>query len=111
MLIDVVEVQSHTFIIFVRNGITHLLLVVLIGGLIRDDSVTISLYPSGCYEDEAHIEGKVYSCTAVPIQVHRIRKLFLSPTVNTTRVIHNTTVCIKTNALTIFIPSAFYLIS
>jgi hypothetical protein len=89
----------------------HLLFAVLIGGLIRDGSQTVSLYPSGCWGDEAHIEGKVYSCTAVPILVHRICKLFLSPTVNTTGVTHNTTVCIKTNALTIFIPSAFYLIS
>jgi hypothetical protein len=82
-----------------------------IDGLIRDESMTVSLYPSGCGGNEAYIEGKVYTCTAIPIQKHRICKPFLSPTVNTTGVTRNTTVSIKTNALTIFIPSAFYLIS
>jgi Na+-transporting NADH:ubiquinone oxidoreductase subunit NqrD len=57
------------------------------------------------------IEGNVYVYTAVPIPINRIRKLFLSPTVNTIEMIHNTNVSIKTNSLTIFVPSAFYLIS
>ena len=51
------------------------------------------------------------SCTAAPIQINRIRKLFLLSTVNTTGVTHNTTVSITTNSLTIFVPSVFYLIS
>jgi hypothetical protein len=79
--------------------------------VIRDDILAVSLYPGENGEDEAYIEGNVYSCTAVPIQVHRICKLFLSLTVNTTELTSNTTVSIKTNSLTIFIPSAFYLIS
>jgi hypothetical protein len=37
--------------------------------------------------------------------------IFVQPTVNTTVVTHNTTVSINTNALTIFVPCAFYLIS
>jgi hypothetical protein len=60
--------------------------------------------------DEEHIEGNVYACTAVPIQINRILKLFLSLTINTFELTHNTTVSIKTNSLTIFVPAAFYLI-
>jgi len=58
-----------------------------------------------------HIEGNVYACTAAPTQINRICKLVHPPTVNTTAVSCNTTVNIKTNALTIFVPGAFYLIS
>ena len=54
---------------------------------------------------------KVHARTAAPTQIQRIRKLFLSPPVNTTRMTRNAPYSIKTNLLTIFIPSAFYLIS
>jgi hypothetical protein len=105
------EVHSHTFISFGKFCITHLVFVIVTDVVISDDSVTVSLYPSGCEEDEEHIEGKVYARTAVPIQKNRIRKIFLSATANTAGVTQNTTACTKSNALTIFIPSAFYLIS
>ena len=49
--------------------------------------------------------------TAVPTQMNKIPKLSLSPTVNIIRVTSNTTFSIKTNPLTIFVPSSFYLIS
>ena len=55
-------------------------------GVMNDESLTVSLYPSGCGEDEANIEGNVYARTAVPTQINRTRKLILSPTVNTTGV-------------------------
>jgi len=29
------------------------------------ESLTVSLYHSGCREDEVHIEGKLYVCTAI----------------------------------------------
>jgi hypothetical protein len=64
-----------------------------------------------CGEDEANIEGNVYKYTAVPKQINRICKLFLSTTLNTTGVKHNTTVSVKTDSLTIFVPSTLYLIS
>jgi hypothetical protein len=64
----------------------HWLYFIVINGVINDDSLTISLYPSGCGEDEASIEGNVYSRTAVPIQINRIRKFILSPTVSTSGV-------------------------
>jgi hypothetical protein len=89
----------------------HWLFVIFIYGVRKDWSLTVSLYPSGCGEDEANVGGNVYECTTVPIYISRICKLFLSPTVNTTGMRHNTTVSIKTNSLTIFVPSAFYLIS
>ena len=97
-----VEVQSNTYISFDRVWINHSILVIVIERLIKDDSLTVSLYPSGCREDEAHIEGKFNTCTTVPTQI--------KPTVNIIRVTSNTTVSIKTNPLTIFVPSAFYLI-
>jgi hypothetical protein len=106
-----VEVQSHILISFTRFGITHLVFVVFIDWVIRDDSLTVSLYSSGCGEDKADIKGIVYSCAAVPIQVHRMRVLFLSPTIKRNRVTRITTLSKETNALTVFIPSAFYLIS
>ena len=105
------EFQSHTFITFGRFGTTRKIFVIVIGVLIRDESLTVSLYPSGCGEDEAHIEGKVNAWTAVPKQTKKIRKLFVSPTVNTTGMKRNETYSLKTNSLTIFIPGAFYLIS
>jgi hypothetical protein len=71
-----VEVQSHTFISFSRVEITHLVLVIVIDVVIRDESLTVVLYPSVCGEDEEHIEGKVYACTAVPVLKHRIRNIF-----------------------------------
>jgi len=89
----------------------HWLFFIVIDGVINDESLTVSLYPSGCEEDEVHIEGKLYACTAVSIQINRICKRFLSPTVNSTGMIRNTTVSIKTNSLTIFVPGAFSLIS
>jgi hypothetical protein len=76
-----------------------------------DDSLTVSIYPSGCGEDEVHIEGNVYECKAVLIPINRICKPLFSTTVNKIEMTHNTTVSIKTNILTIFVPSAFYLIS
>jgi hypothetical protein len=88
---------------------THWLFVIVKDVVIRDESMTVGLYPSGCGEDEGHIEGNVYACTAVPIHINRICKLFLSQTINTTGVTRNTTVSIKTNSLTGFIPRAFYL--
>jgi hypothetical protein len=106
-----VEVQSHTLIIFSRLGITHLVFVMFIDGVIRDDSLTVSLYTSGCGEDKAVIEGIDYSCTVVPIQVHRMRVLFLSRTVKRNGLTPSTTLCMKTNALTNFILSGFYLLS
>jgi hypothetical protein len=75
-----VEVKSHTFISFGRFGITHSVFVI-VKDVIREECLTVSLYRSGCGEDEALIEGKVYACTAVPIPINRICKLFLSPTV------------------------------
>ena len=83
---------------------------IVIDGVMNDESLTVSLYPSGCGEDEGHIEGNVHASTAVTIQINRICKLFLSQTVNTTGVTRNTTVSMKSNSLTIFVPSAFYLI-
>jgi len=74
-------------------------------------SLTVSLYASGCGEDEANIEENVYECTAVPITMKKICKLFHSHTVNKSGVTRNTTVSIKAISLTIFVPSAFYLIS
>jgi len=106
-----VEVQSHSFIGFCRVRMTRWLFFIVIDGVINDESLTVSLYPSGCEEDEVHIEGKVYACTAVPIQINRICKRFLPPTVNTTGVTRKTTMSIKTKSLTIFVPGAFYLIS
>jgi hypothetical protein len=70
-----VEVQSHTFISFCRLGITHSVFVIVIDGVRRDESLTVSLYPSGCEEDEVNIEGYICACTAVPIQVHWIGKI------------------------------------
>jgi hypothetical protein len=58
-----------------------------------------------------YIEGNVYACTSIPTQINRICKLVHPPTVNTTAVSCNTTVSVKTNALTVFVPGAFYLIS
>ena len=89
---------------------THWLFFIVIDGAINDESLTVSLYPSGCEKDEVHIEGKVYERTALPIQIKRIRKRFLSPTVNSTGMTRKTTMSIKTNSLTIFVPGAFYLI-
>jgi hypothetical protein len=106
-----VELKSHTFISVGRVGIRYSVFFIFGDGLIRFESLTVSLYPRWCGEEEQHIEGNVYTCTAVPIQINRICKLFLSPTVNTIEVTHNTTVGIKTNSLTIFVPAAFYLIS
>ena len=60
-----------------------------------DESLTVDFYPGGCGEDEGYIEGNVYACTEVPIQINRICKHFLSPTVNTVEMKHNTTVSIK----------------
>jgi hypothetical protein len=97
VLIWGVEVAIHTFISFGIIGITHSIYVIFIDGVISDDSLTISLYLSECGEDETRIERKVYSFSAVPIQIHRIRKLSLSPTVNTVGVTGNTTVSIKIN--------------
>ena len=54
---------------------------------------------------------KIYPCTGAPIQINRLCKLFHSSTVNTIGVTHNATVSLTTNSLTIFVPSAFYLIS
>ena len=106
-----VEFQSHSFICFGRFGITHSIFVIVIDVVIRDESLAVSLYPSGCGENEVHTEGKVYARTAVPTQIQRIRKVFLSPPVNTIGMTRNITYSINTNLLTIFIPSAFYLIS
>jgi len=106
-----VELQSHIFISFGRFRMTHWLYFIVIVGVTSDESLTVSLYPSECGEDEANIEGKVYTCTAVQIQINTICKIFLSLRVNTIEVTHNITVSIKTNSLTIFVPSAFYLIS
>jgi hypothetical protein len=66
---------------------THWLFFIVIDGVKSDESV--SLYPSRCGGEEAKIEGNVYERTAVPIQINRICKHFLSPTVNTTGVTHN----------------------
>jgi len=106
-----VEVRTHTFISVGRVGISYSVFVIFGDGLISFESLTVSLYHSWWGEEDEHIEGKVYTCTAVPIQINRIRKLFLSPTVITTGVTPNTAVGIKTNSLTIFVPAAFYLIS
>jgi hypothetical protein len=65
---------------------THLLYFIIIDGVISDESLTVSLYHSGCGENEANIEGKVSTCTAVPIQINRIFKLILSSIVNTSGV-------------------------
>ena len=90
---------------------THWLYFIVIVGVTSDESLTVGLYPNGCGENEVNIEGNIYTCTAEPIQINTIPKLFLSTTVNITGVTRNTTVSIKTNSLTIFVPSAFYLIS
>jgi hypothetical protein len=39
---------------------------------IRDESLTVSLYSSGCGDDEEHIEGNVYACAAEQIQINII---------------------------------------
>ena len=106
-----VEFQNHSFIAFGRLGITLSIFVIVVDVVIRNESLTVSLYPSGCGEDEVRTEGKVYARTAIPTQIKRIRKLFFSPPVNTTGMTRNATYSIKTNSLTIFIPSTFYLIS
>jgi hypothetical protein len=51
-----VEVKSHTFISLGRVGITHSVFVIFGDGLIRFECLTVSLYLSGCGEDEANIE-------------------------------------------------------
>ena len=38
---------------------THWLFVIVIDGVISDECLTVSLYPSECGEDERHIEGYV----------------------------------------------------
>jgi len=47
---------------------------------------------------------------SVPIQLNRIGRIPLSPTVNRIGTTRNTTVNMKTNSLTIFVPAAFYLV-
>jgi hypothetical protein len=37
----------------------HWLFVIVVDGVMIDECLTVSLYPSGCGEDEGHIEGKV----------------------------------------------------
>jgi hypothetical protein len=105
-----VEVHSHTFFSFGRVKMKCWLFVIIIDGLIRVESLTVKLYPIGCGEDETHIEGKVHACTTVTIHINRIRKIFLSLSLNTIEFISNTSVYIETNSLTIFVPTAFYLI-
>jgi hypothetical protein len=78
-----VEVQGHPFIGFGIVRMRHWLFFIVIDGVKSDESLTVSLYPSGCGEDEANVEANFYECTAVPIPINRICKLFLSPTVNT----------------------------
>jgi hypothetical protein len=90
---------------------THWLYFIVIDGVINYERLNVSYYSGGCREDEEHIEGKVDACTAVLIQINTIPTFFLSSTVNTIEMTRNTTVSIKTNSLTIFVPSAFYLIS
>jgi hypothetical protein len=51
------------------------------------------------------------SCISVPTELNTIGRILLSPTVNIIATTRYTTVCIKTNSLTIFVPGAFYLIS
>jgi hypothetical protein len=103
--------NSHDFISVGRVKIRYPVFVIFGDGLIGFESLTVSLYPSGCGEEEQHIEEKVYTYTAVPIQINRRRKLFISPTVNTIEMTRNTTVGLKINSFTIFVPAAFYLIS
>jgi len=55
-----VEVQRHSFISFGKFRMTHWLLVIVIVGVISDESLTVTVYPSGCGEDEANIEANVY---------------------------------------------------
>jgi hypothetical protein len=38
---------------------TYWLFVIVIDGVMSDESLTVGLYPSGYGEDEGHIEGKV----------------------------------------------------
>jgi hypothetical protein len=38
---------------------TYWLFVIVIDVAIRDECLTVGLYPSGCGEDEGHIEGNV----------------------------------------------------
>jgi hypothetical protein len=66
------DVQSHTFIIYDRFRLTHIIFFTLIGAVISDENLTVSLYSSWCGKDKVHIEGKVSTCTAVPIQINRI---------------------------------------
>jgi hypothetical protein len=89
------EVQSHTFTIFRRFGITHSIFVIVIDVVIRDESMTVSLHPSGYGENKAHIEGKIYARTAVSTQIKRMCKLFLSSTANTNGMTCNATYSIK----------------
>ena len=49
---------------------TDWLFVIVIDAVISDENLTVSFYPSGFGEDEGYIEGKVYACTAVPIQIN-----------------------------------------
>lgn len=69
------QVQSHTFISFGTVGRTLWLFVIVIDRLIRDESLTVNLYASGFGEDEAHVEGKVYTCTTVPVHKNRLRNI------------------------------------
>jgi len=90
-----VEVEGHSVIGFKRVRMTNWLFLIFVDGVISDESLTVSLYLSGCGEDEGKIEGNIYACRAIPIHVlpihiKRIRKLFVSPTVNTNGVTHNT---------------------
>jgi hypothetical protein len=57
----------------------------------------------------SRIKERFASCTEVAIQGNIMCKLLISPTVNRTGVIRNTTEY-KRNSLTIFFPSTFYLI-
>jgi hypothetical protein len=54
----------------------HWLFFIVMDGVRNCESLTVSLYSSGCGEDEGHTEGKVYSCTAVPIQITKYVNLF-----------------------------------
>jgi hypothetical protein len=105
------EGQGHSFLVFGRVRLTNWLFLIVTDGVINYESLTVSLYPRGCGEDEANIEGNAYESTTVPIKTKKICKLFHSQTVNKTGVTRNTSVSIKTILLTIFVPSAFYLIS
>jgi hypothetical protein len=75
-------------------------------------SVRLSVYTAaGEDTKKSTVKERFAPFTAVPIQVNRMCKLSVWTTLNRTGVTRNTTIIIKTNSLTIFVPSSFYLIS